>query len=42
MNFEDFELETAMESHLPALMVEINRHFDILQASLALSKTLAK
>ena len=42
MNLEDFELETAMESHLPDFMVEINRHFDTLQASLASKEDIGK
>lgn len=39
---EDSELETAMESHLPAFMVEINRRFDALQVSLASKEDIDK
>ena len=41
-NLEDAEAETAMESHLPAFMAEINRRFDALQASLASKEDIDK
>ena len=41
-NLEDAEAETAMESHLPAFIAEINRRFDALQASLASKEDIDK